>query len=103
MRRKILIVDDDKEIRKLVEIYLRNEGFDTLSASDGVEAIEVLEQNEIDMIVLDVMMPRMDGIQTCMKIRENNHIPILMLSAKSEDMDKILGNNAAHLYKIDQK
>jgi len=91
MRRKILIVDDDKEIRKLVEIYLRNEGFDTISASDGVEAIEKLQDNEIDMVVLDIMMPRMDGIQTCMKIRETNHIPILMLSAKTEDMDKILG------------
>ncbi len=91
MRRKILIVDDDKEIRKLVEIYLRNEGFDTITASDGIEAIEKLQDNEIDMVVLDIMMPRMDGIQTCMKIRETNHIPILMLSAKTEDMDKILG------------
>jgi len=91
MRRKILIVDDDKEIRKLVEIYLRNEGFDTISASDGIEALSVLEKETVDMIVLDVMMPRMDGIQTCMRIRENNNIPILMLSAKSEDMDKILG------------
>lgn len=91
MQKKILIVDDDKEIRKLVEIYLRNEGFETISASDGVEAIQVLESQPVDMMILDVMMPRMDGIQTCMKIRENNPIPILMLSAKSEDLDKILG------------
>jgi DNA-binding response OmpR family regulator len=87
----ILIVDDEKEIRDLVNIYLKNEGYNTILAKDGIEAMEVLESKDIHLIILDVMMPRMDGIQACMKIREEKNMPIIMLSAKSQDMDKITG------------
>lgn len=87
----VLVVDDDKEIREAIEIYLKNEGLTVLLASDGVEAIERLQENEIHLIILDVMMPRMDGISATFKIREQKNIPIIILSAKSEDTDKILG------------
>lgn len=87
----ILLVDDEQEILDLLEIYLKNEGFLLLRASNGEEALEVLKQKEVDLIILDIMMPRMDGIQACMKIREEKHMPIIMLSAKSQDMDKIMG------------
>jgi two-component system response regulator VanR len=87
----ILLVDDEKEILDMTEIYLKNEGYRCLKAGNGLEALEVLRENTVDLIILDVMMPRMDGIQACMKIREERNMPIIMLSAKSEDMDKILG------------
>jgi two-component system, OmpR family, response regulator VanR len=87
----ILIVDDEKEIRDLVNIYLKNEGYNTLMAGDGVEALKILETNDVQLIVLDIMMPKMDGIEACMKVRAEHNVPIIMLSAKSEDMDKILG------------
>ncbi|PGT84677.1 response regulator transcription factor [Bacillus sp. AFS040349] len=87
----VLVVDDDKEIREAIEIYLRNEGMTVLLAKDGVEAIECLQENEVHLIVLDIMMPRMDGISATFKIREKKNIPIIILSAKSEDTDKILG------------
>lgn len=87
----ILIVDDEKEIRQLVQIYLKNEGYNTLMAENGMEALEVLNNNEVHLIILDLMMPVMDGIKACLKIRENKNMPIIMLSAKSEDMDKIFG------------
>ncbi|CAM4437647.1 MULTISPECIES: response regulator transcription factor [Paenibacillus] len=87
----ILMVDDEAEIIRLMEIYFKNEGYRLLQAGDGVEALELLQTNRVDLIVLDVMMPRMDGLQACMRIRENNHIPIIMLSAKSQDIDKISG------------
>ncbi len=90
-KEKILIVDDEKEIRDLIDIYLRNEGYDTLKASDGMEALNILNNNDVQLIILDVMMPKLDGIQACMKIREEKNTPIIMLSAKSEDMDKIMG------------
>jgi len=89
----ILIVDDEKEIRDLVDIYLKSDGYNTLKACDGLEAIEALEKNEVDLIILDVMMPNLNGIETCLKIREMREMPIIMLSAKSEDIDKILGLN----------
>lgn len=88
---KILIVDDDKDIRKLVRIYLENEGFQAVMTETAIEALKVLEKEQIDLILLDVMMPEMDGIEACMKIREERNMPIIMLSAKSEDMDKIQG------------
>jgi len=88
---RVLVVDDDKEIREAIEIYLKNEGLTVLLASDGVEAIERLQENEVHLIILDVMMPRMDGISATFKIREQKNIPIIILSAKSEDTDKILG------------
>ncbi|PYI54056.1 response regulator transcription factor [Paenibacillus flagellatus] len=87
----ILLVDDEKDILDLLEIYLKNEGFVLLRASNGVEALDVLKTTEVDLIILDIMMPRMDGIQACMKIREEKNMPIIMLSAKSQDMDKIMG------------
>lgn len=87
----ILVVDDEKEIRDLIEIYLMNEGYNTLKASDGFEALSILKSREVQLIILDIMMPNMDGIRACMKIREERNTPIIMLSAKSEDMDKIMG------------
>lgn len=89
----ILIVDDEKEIRDLIDIYLKGEGYKTLKAEDGEEALEVLSSNEVDLIILDVMMPKLNGIEACLKIREEREMPIIMLSAKSEDIDKILGLN----------
>lgn len=91
MRETILLVDDEKEITNLLEIYLKNEGYIVLKASDGTEALELLENNEVDLIILDVMMPRMDGLQACMKIREEKQMPIIMLSAKTQEIDKITG------------
>lgn len=90
---KILIVDDEKEIRDLIEIYLKSEGYETLKAADGEEALRILSMEEPDLIILDVMMPKMNGIDACLKIREERQMPIIMLSAKSEDVDKILGLN----------
>ncbi|WP_144934953.1 response regulator transcription factor [Paenibacillus sp. 32O-W] len=87
----ILLVDDEKEIIDLLEIYLKNEGYRLLKASDGAEALELLNTNDVDLIILDVMMPNMDGIQACMKIREEKHMPIIMLSAKGREIDKITG------------
>ncbi len=89
----ILIVDDEKEIRDLVDIYLKSDGFNTINACDGLEAINLVKDNDIDLIILDVMMPNLNGIETCLKIREIKEMPIIMLSAKSEDIDKILGLN----------
>ncbi|MGL5414694.1 MAG: response regulator transcription factor [Clostridium sp.] len=90
---KILIVDDEKEIRDLIEIYLRSEGYEIYKAENGLEALDIIESKEIDLVILDVMMPKLDGIQTCIKIREKSEVPIIMLSAKSEDIDKIFGLN----------
>jgi len=84
-------VDDEKEIRDLVGIYLANENYRVLKAGNGIEALKLLGNEEVDLIILDVMMPDMDGIEACMKIREDKNMPIIMLSAKSEDMDKIMG------------
>jgi len=87
----VLVVDDEKEIRDAIAIYLKNEGLNVITAEDGIEAIDKLNEHNIHLIILDVMMPRQDGIQTTFKIREKKNIPIIILSAKSEDMDKILG------------
>ncbi|WP_134701851.1 response regulator transcription factor [Ammoniphilus sp. YIM 78166] len=87
----VLVVDDELEIRDAIEIYLKNEGITVIKAKDGLEALEKLHQHQVHLIVLDVMMPRLDGIATTFKIREEKNIPILMLSAKTEDTDKILG------------
>ena len=89
----ILIVDDEKEIRELIDIYLKGEGYNTLKAEDGEEALEILKKNEVDLIILDIMMPKLNGIEACLKIREEREMPIIMLSAKSQDIDKILGLN----------
>ncbi|MGM0834590.1 MAG: response regulator transcription factor [Bacillota bacterium] len=87
----VLVVDDEKEIRDAIEIYLKNEGVRVLKAKDGVEALEMLHENPVHLILLDVMMPRLDGISATYRIREEKNIPIIILSAKSEDTDKILG------------
>ncbi|MDY8048223.1 response regulator transcription factor [Paenibacillus polymyxa] len=87
----ILLVDDEPEIIKLMQIYLENEGYRLLMARDGLEALEQVSRESIDVMVLDVMMPHMDGVEACMKIRETEHFPIIMLSAKGQDMDKITG------------
>ena len=89
----ILVCDDDKEIAGAIEIYLRNEGYTVFKAFDGVEALNVVRNQPIHLIIMDVMMPKLDGIQTTMKIREEKNIPIIMLSAESEDYDKITGLN----------
>ncbi|MEC0173141.1 response regulator transcription factor [Paenibacillus graminis] len=87
----ILLVDDEKEIVNLLDIYFRNEGYRLLKAYDGMEALDYLREETVDLIIMDVMMPRMDGIAACMEIREEQNMPIIMLSAKNSDMDKILG------------
>ncbi|AGK96483.1 response regulator transcription factor [Clostridium pasteurianum] len=87
----ILVVDDDKEIRDLVGIFLENDGYIVIKAMNGIEALEVLKKHNVDLIILDVMMSGMDGIETCINIRKNKNMPIIMLSAKNEDMDKIMG------------
>ncbi|WP_391558724.1 response regulator transcription factor [Robertmurraya sp.] len=89
----ILVCDDDKSIVDAIGIYLENESYLVYKAFNGVEAIEMIENNEIHLIIMDIMMPKMDGITATMKIREENKIPLIMLSAKSEDYDKILGLN----------
>ncbi|MDU3352075.1 MAG: response regulator, partial [Clostridium sp.] len=76
----ILVVDDEKDIREIIEIYLINEGYNIVLASDGIEALEKLKKEKIDLIILDIMMPKLDGIRTCIKIREDKKMPIIMLS-----------------------
>ena len=88
---RILIGDDEKEIRDLIEIYLKNEGYEVEKAGTGLEAVKLVEEKKIDLIILDIMMPVVNGIDTCIKIREQHNTPIIMLSAKVEDIDKILG------------
>lgn len=90
---KILVCDDDKDIVEAIDIYLTQEGYEVLKAYDGDEAIKVLKRNEVDLLIMDAMMPRLDGIRATLKIRENMSLPIIILSAKSEDADKILGLN----------
>lgn len=87
----VLVVDDDKEIRDAIEIYLKNENITVIKAKDGIDALEKLNEHNVHLILLDIMMPRLDGIATTFKIREKKNIPIIILSAKSEDTDKILG------------
>ena len=89
----VLIVEDDKEIREGVEIYLKSQGYVVFQAADGVEGLEVIEKEEIHLAIVDVMMPRMDGIQMTVKLREKYDFPVIFLSAKSEEVDKIMGLN----------
>ena len=88
---RILVCDDDEAILESVAIYLKNEGYEVLTASDGVQALDVISRNEIHCLVLDIMMPRLDGLKTTIRIREKYNFPIILLSAKSEDTDKITG------------
>lgn len=89
----ILVCDDDREIVEAIEIYLAQEGYHVIKAYDGEQAIRALKNNEVHLLIMDVMMPRLDGIHATLKIREYSSIPIIILSAKSEDADKILGLN----------
>ncbi|MCL2220911.1 MAG: response regulator transcription factor [Oscillospiraceae bacterium] len=90
----ILICDDDREIATAIAVYLKNEGYETFLAHDGRESLSVLEDNDIQLIIMDIMMPNMDGLSATMEIRQSRNIPIIMLSAKSEDADKIIGLSA---------
>lgn len=89
----ILVCDDDKEIVDAIEIYLSQEGYHILKAYDGMQAVQMLQKEDVQLLIIDVMMPKLDGIRATLKIRENSSIPIIILSAKSEDVDKILGLN----------
>lgn len=89
----ILVCDDEKEIVDAIEIYLMQEGYQVLKAYDGVQALEILKKEEVHLLIIDIMMPKLDGIHATMQIREKSSIPIIMLSAKTEDADKILGLN----------
>ena len=89
----VLIVEDDKEIREGIEIYLKSQGYEVFQAADGIEGLDVIRKEEIHLAIVDVMMPRMDGIQMTMKLRESYDFPVIFLSAKSEEVDKILGLN----------
>jgi len=90
----ILVCDDEREIVDAIEIYLINEGYEVLKAYDGRQALDILEQKEVHLVIMDIMMPNMDGIRATMRLRESGNIPVIMLSAKSEDNDKILGLNS---------
>ena len=89
----ILVADDDKEIVESIEIYLNNEGYKVFKAYDGLEALDILMREDIHLILMDIMMPKLDGIKATIKIRQNKNIPIILVSAKGEDTDKILGLN----------
>ena len=90
-RSKILIVDDNPEIREIIEILLTGEGFESAQAKDGITALRLLEEQDFDLIILDIMMPGMNGYQTCLEIRKSSNAPILFLSARTKDSDKTLG------------
>lgn len=90
----IMIVDDDREIVDSIAIFLKGEGYGVLKAYNGIDALELLSENEVQLMLLDVMMPKLDGIKTLMKLRETKNIPVIIISAKSEDADKILGLTA---------
>ena len=89
-----MVVDDDREIVESIAIFLSGEGYETVKAYNGIDALEALSENEVHLMILDVMMPKLDGIKTLMKMRESRNIPVILLSAKSEDADKILGLTA---------
>jgi two-component system, OmpR family, response regulator VicR len=91
LAKRILLVDDEPLIIKGLKYTLEQEGYETLAAYDGEEALEVFSSNAVDLVLLDVMLPKLDGIQVCQRIRESSNVPIIMLTAKGEDMDKILG------------
>ena len=91
---RILVVEDDRDIREGIEIYLRNQGYVVFQAGDGVEGLEIIRREEIHLAIVDIMMPRMDGITMMMKVRDKGYdFPVIMLSAKSEEVDKIMGLN----------
>ena len=89
----VLVVEDEKEISDAIDIYLKNQGYRVFKGSNGIEGLEIIDREEIHLAIVDIMMPKMDGIQMTMKLRENHDFPVIMLSAKSEDFDKITGLN----------
>jgi len=89
--KKILVVDDEKKLADLLKAYLEHEGYRVLQASDGVQALAKFESEKPDLVVLDVMMPRIDGLETCQRIRKKSDVPIIMLTARDQDTDKIVG------------
>ena len=89
----ILVCDDDKDIVEAIDIYLTQEGYRVLKAYDGLQALEILKKEEVHLLIIDIMMPKLDGIHATLRIREESSIPIIILSAKTEDADKILGLN----------
>lgn len=89
----ILIVEDDKEIRDGIEIFLKSQNYNVYKAADGIEGLQVIEREEIHLAIVDIMMPRMDGVTMTMKLREKHEFPVIMLSAKSEETDKVIGLN----------
>ena len=91
MAKRILLVDDEPTMLKGLKYSLEQDGYEVLTAQDGEEALSVFSENDVDLVLLDVMLPKMDGIQVCQRIREQSNVPIIMLTAKGEDMDKILG------------
>ena len=96
----VLVVEDDKEIREGVEIYLKSQGYEVFQAADGVEGLEVIEKEDIHLAIVDIMMPRMDGISMVVKLREKYDFPVIFLSAKSEEVDKIMGLNMGGDYYV---
>lgn len=94
MNYKILVVDDDRDIAELIEQYLKNNGYSVFKACDGIEALSLLSTENVDLIILDVMMPELNGIQTCLKIRQSQNVPIIFLTAKGEDSDIVHGLSA---------
>ena len=94
MKMNVLVVDDDREIVDSIGIFLSGEGYRVFKAYDGIQALDILSENEVHLMILDVMMPRLDGIKTLIKLRESRNIPVILLSAKSEDTDKIFGLTA---------
>jgi DNA-binding response OmpR family regulator len=91
MKTTVLVVDDDQDIRNLLELYIKNEGYEVLHASNGQEAVRVIENQRIDLVLLDIMMPQMDGLETCIAIRQNYQMPIIMLTANANDLQVIQG------------
>ena len=87
----ILVVDDEKEIADLLELYLISDGYQVKKAYDAIEGLQIMKKEKIDLVLLDIMMPRIDGLEMCRKIREHNNVPIIIVSAKTQELDKIVG------------
>ena len=98
MNEKILVVDDEKEIADLLEVYLKNDNYIAHKYYNGIEALECIQKTEIDLAILDVMLPDIDGFRICQKIRENYYFPVIMLTAKIDDGDKIMGLTIGAVY-----
>ena len=97
MSKRVLIVDDEPRYLRLLEANLRTEGYEVATAQDGVQAVDIFSSQPIDLILLDIMMPRMDGFSTCQRIREYSNVPIIMLTAKGEEQDRVRGLDLGHV------